>query len=168
MARRLPRTRSEMLAISGVGQVKYERYGEAFLAVTRAAAPPPPAGAPAPPPRTETPLRLRDGRVVNSSLRRTWELFRAGLTVEQIAGQRGLAPSTIVQHISELVAAGEIEDIAQWVDDLTLARIRKAANGAMIGPLAPLREALGDAVSYEQLHLARAYLNRERDLALRA
>jgi ATP-dependent DNA helicase RecQ len=167
MARRRPRTRTEMLAISGVGKVKYERYGEAFLAVTRAAAPAPPAGPPARPPRAEAPLRLRDGRIVNSSLRRTWELFRAGLEIDQIAAQRGLAPSTIVQHVSELVAAGEIEDIARWVDDLTLARIRKATDGAAIGPLAPLREALGDAVSYEQLHLARAYLNRERALAVR-
>jgi len=35
MAARKPRTRAEMLNVNGVGQVKYERYGEAFLAVTR-------------------------------------------------------------------------------------------------------------------------------------
>lgn len=33
MAARLPQTQDEMLAVNGVGDVKYERYGEAFLAL---------------------------------------------------------------------------------------------------------------------------------------
>lgn len=33
MASRLPQTREEMLEVNGVGEVKYERYGEAFLAL---------------------------------------------------------------------------------------------------------------------------------------
>jgi ATP-dependent DNA helicase RecQ len=31
MASRLPRTRSQMLEVTGVGPVKFERYGDAFL-----------------------------------------------------------------------------------------------------------------------------------------
>jgi ATP-dependent DNA helicase RecQ len=38
MARRRPLTRAEMLAVSGVGPVKLERYGDPFLALLRAAA----------------------------------------------------------------------------------------------------------------------------------
>ena len=38
MCRRQPRTETEFLEVSGVGQVKLERYGEAFLAVLKAAA----------------------------------------------------------------------------------------------------------------------------------
>ena len=37
MAERRPRTRGEMLALSGVGPVKYDRYGEAFLRALREA-----------------------------------------------------------------------------------------------------------------------------------
>jgi ATP-dependent DNA helicase RecQ len=37
MAARVPRSRAEMLALSGVGRVKLDRYGEAFLAVLRGA-----------------------------------------------------------------------------------------------------------------------------------
>ncbi|MBN9494889.1 ATP-dependent DNA helicase RecQ, partial [bacterium] len=39
MARRLPRNRTEMFRVTGVGQVKFERYGEAFLGITRKYAP---------------------------------------------------------------------------------------------------------------------------------
>jgi ATP-dependent DNA helicase RecQ len=35
MAKHAPRTRAELLGISGVGPVKLERYGEAFLEVLR-------------------------------------------------------------------------------------------------------------------------------------
>lgn len=35
MAARVPRSAAEMLALSGVGMVKLERYGEAFLALLR-------------------------------------------------------------------------------------------------------------------------------------
>ncbi len=37
MAQHVPRSRTEMLALSGVGPVKLERYGEAFLEALREA-----------------------------------------------------------------------------------------------------------------------------------
>jgi ATP-dependent DNA helicase RecQ len=161
MARRMPRTRVEMLAVSGVGQVKYERYGEAFLAVTKAAAPAPaPSGeAVATPRRADLPLRSRTGKTLSASLRQTWELYRGGLDIPAIASQRGLATSTITQHIVDLLLAREIDDVSRWVDDTTLEQIRQAAPEGLIGPLAPLKEALGESVSYDQLHLARAWIN---------
>jgi hypothetical protein len=63
--------------------------------------------------------------------------------------------------MAELVLRGEVREIDPWVDEVTLARIRRAADGQPIGPLGPIREKLGEDVSYEQLHLARAYLNRK-------
>jgi ATP-dependent DNA helicase RecQ len=96
-------------------------------------------------------------------VRRTYELWREGRSIAEIGEQRGLSASTITAHLADLVAAGEIADVGEWVDDVTLGRIRRAANGGPIGPLAPLKEALGEGISYEQLHLARAFLNRERE-----
>jgi ATP-dependent DNA helicase RecQ len=163
MAARHPRTRAELLNVNGVGRVKLERYGEAFLAVLRAAParePPPATAAPADP-APAVPFRDRNGRAFPHTVRRTWELHREGLGLAEIAARRGLSPGTIAQHLGELVARGEIEDISPWVDDLTLARIRKAAGGEALGALTPLKEALGEAVTYEQLQLARAWFNRE-------
>ncbi len=159
MAARRPRTRAEMLNVSGVGQVKFERYGEAFLAVTRAAAGALPAGEPQSAP--QAPLRDREGRALPETVRRTWELLRAGLDIPEIAAQRGVNASTIATHVARLVECGEIEDVSRWVDALTLAKVRTAAGGGPVGALGPLREALGDSVSYEQLHIARACINRE-------
>ena len=46
MAAQAPRTRAEMLNVNGVGQVKFAKYGEPFLAITRTGrASQPPRGA---------------------------------------------------------------------------------------------------------------------------
>jgi uncharacterized protein YpbB len=104
--------------------------------------------------------RGEKGGYLSESLRRTLEYHHAGLDIPAIAAKRGFSAATITSHLAELVQRGEVSEIGQWVDDVTLARIRRAAEGHPIGPLGPLREKLGDDVSYEQLHLARAYLNR--------
>lgn len=158
MAARLPRTRAELFAIPGVGRAKGERFGARFLEVTAAAA------ARAAPPRVAGSLGRRKegpGGGLPPTVRRTWELLRQGLEIAAIARQRGLSPGTVVDHLVELVEAGYLADISPWVDPVTLARIRKAANGAPVGRLGPLKEALGEAVTFEQLRLARAWLNRE-------
>ncbi len=168
MARIKPRTQTEMLAVQGVGAKKWERYGAAFLAVTKAAAGES-GGALGPQsaggvnyPRVPVSRRGEKGGYLSESLRRTLEYHHAGLDIAQIAAKRGFTPSTIASHLAELVLRGEVSDISQWVDEVTLARIRRAADGQPIGALGSLREKVGEDVSYEQLHLARALLNRNR------
>ena len=168
MARRKPRNRTEMLTVNGVGYAKWDRYGEAFLAVTRAAAGPvatSQASSSAGMIRSATiapGARPRVTPAVGDTTRRTYDLWREGLDIAAIAEKRGYAPATITSHIAELVGAGEIDTISEWVDDITLARIRRAVGDGPVGPLGPVRERVGDDVTYEQLHIARAYLDRKR------
>jgi ATP-dependent DNA helicase RecQ len=126
--------------------------------VPKAATPVTQAASRAAPAPGDVPFRARNGKVLSPSLRRTFELYREGLDIPEIAGQRGLSTATITTHLADLILAGGVDDISRWVDDVTLARIRRAAGPGPIGALAPLREALGEGISYEQLHLARAYL----------
>ncbi len=149
MAAQKPRNRVEMLAVSGVGQVKWERYGMQFLSIVREAAgaePPPTVAAPA--------------NTAGSTLDQTLALVRAGMSIADIGKQRSLATSTIAGHIETLVTRGAIDDITPWVDTTTLRRIQQAAGEGRITALGPLREALGEDVGFEQLRIARAWLNR--------
>lgn len=156
MSQRLPRNRMEMLRVAGVGQVKFERYGEAFLAVTSKHAPAVRTTAV----RQPSPDEARAG--VTSHLRETLDLFNNGLSVGEIARARGYVPSTIASHLASLVAAGEITDILRLVEPGLVERVRKVvAEGTPLTALGPLREALGGDVPYEQLHIVRAWLLRE-------
>jgi ATP-dependent DNA helicase RecQ len=157
MARRRPRNRAEMLTVPGIGRVKFERYGEAFLAATRAAAeaarPVPAAGRVLPP--------SRDAATFAPTVRETLSLYADGLRdIAEMARARALAPATIVSHLAELVAAGAIPTLEGLVDPATVERVSEAAGGRPIGSLKPLMEQLGDGISYDTLHLVRAYLSR--------
>ena len=151
MAARLPRNRTEMFRVAGVGQVKFERYGEAFLAITAKYAPATPA----------THARPLDTGVT-SHLRETLDLYNKGLSISEIGRARGYVPSTIASHLASLVAAGEITDISRLVEPGLLERVRSVvASGTPLKALGPVREALGGDVPYEQLHIARAWLLRD-------
>ena len=166
MVEQRPSTEAGLLQVRGVGRVKAERYGPAFLAVIAsngngAEAPPPPEPAPAPDaPRSL--VKPRAGANLPPTAQRTLELHNEGLTIDEIAARRGFRSQTIAQHLARFVEQGDVEDVRPWVSDADLARIRRATAGRPIAALRPLREALDGDLSYDQLTLARAYLNRER------
>ncbi|MGE3073184.1 MAG: RecQ family ATP-dependent DNA helicase [Dehalococcoidia bacterium] len=157
MAQKRPRNRVEMLAVSGVGQVKFERYGEAFLSVIKAAS--------APVPERKT-LYSRDthagnGTKLTPSLRETLSLYQDGIRdVRTMARARALAPSTIANHLAQLILNETITDLDGLVDFEKVELVREATEGQRIGSIGPLKELLGDRITYEELHLVRAYLSR--------
>ena len=163
MVEQRPATEAGLLQVRGVGRVKAERYGPAFLAViTSNGAEPPPA--PETVPATDSPRSLvkpRAGANLPPTAQRTLELHREGLSIDEIAARRGFKAQTIAQHLARFVEQGQLEDVRPWVSDGDLVRIRRIAAGRPIAALRPLREALGGDLSYDQLTLARAYLNRE-------
>ena len=163
MVEQRPTTEAGLLQVRGVGRVKAERYGPAFLAVitSNGAEPPAPPEAPPAPEPTRSLVKPRAGANLPPTAQRTLELHHEGLTIDEIAARRGFKAQTIAQHLARFVEQGQIEDVRPWVTDADLARIRRLAAGRPLAALRPLREALGGDLSYDQLTLARAYLNRE-------
>jgi ATP-dependent DNA helicase RecQ len=113
-----PRNRAEMARISGVGQVKLERFAEGFLAVLRAheqqhgrpdGLPRLPRDGSAPAARTSQ-SQARDG--LGDSERLTLTLLEQGLSAARIAEQRGLKLTTIYGHLAACIQMGllKVED----------------------------------------------------------
>jgi ATP-dependent DNA helicase RecQ len=157
MASKRPRNRMEMLSVSGVGQVKFERYGEALLSVLRGVIAPPPERKKLYARETRSP----DGSKLTPSLRETLSLYQDGIRdVRTMARARALSPSTIANHLAQLILNGAIPDLDGLVAPETVELVRKAMGGRKIEGLGPLKEQLGDQVSYEELHMIRAWLAR--------
>lgn len=88
----------------------------------------------------------------------TLQLFNNGLSIEQIAGQRNLAQSTIWSHFEKLVMLGTKLDIDRLVppkkQHVILETLKKVDSPSLI----PIKEALGDEYSYGEIRVVRAVL----------
>ena len=169
MAAIYPQDEAEFASIHGVGNLKVREYGPRFIKLIREYVEA----------NNITTYRagvgMRMGRSANRSPRSnvlgpthrvTKQLLEGGRSLDEIAAERGLAQTTIVGHIERLVNSGEIVDLgclAPTGDRLR--KIETAFEENDNGLLGPVKERLGDAFDYEELRLARLYLNQLKGLS---
>ena len=158
MAHYLPQSRESLLRISGVGARKLEDLGDAFLSVIVEHA------------RSNNlkekavPVRRRKGssrvREAGSTYDQTKQLLQQGMTVEEVAQQRGLAKSTIAVHIERLIQVGEQLDLSSYLPQQERFEAIKAAlvetGGTLLSPVVAI---LGDDYSYGEIRLVRLYID---------
>lgn len=111
MLEKRPYTKADLLAVSGVGENKMKLYGDAFIAEIR----------------RFMLEKLEEGeRFMGSSPLQTWELYRQGKSIEDIAEARGYATMTIMGHLASMYERGEDLDILEWVSPEVLDIIQGA------------------------------------------
>jgi ATP-dependent DNA helicase RecQ len=160
MATYLPQMDWEMRKVSGVGDLKFEKYGSAFIETIRE-------------------YCLRNGLVSRMDLKRsngsrrqqtkrdasgkdtfriTLEMYRDGKSIREIADERGLQPSTVERHLARFVASGEVR-----LDEMVpLAKIETIRNAVLKfkdqNALSPIKEFLGDDYTYGEIRAVIAAL----------
>jgi ATP-dependent DNA helicase RecQ len=148
MASNLPGTHQEFLDITGVGENKLKKYGDVFLAEIADHI----TGKPVQSPKLP---RAVQGKL-SATQQETLDLYRQGLTIQQIANTRNLSASTIITHIENLILTGEIDSIDEWVDAQKQQAIIKAISDVGTEYLSPIKEKLGDDCMYNEIKLVRA------------
>jgi ATP-dependent DNA helicase RecQ len=148
-----PQTDEQLLMVGGIGQYKLTRYGKylldivvpyckkndlKFRAVTR-----------------RKNKENRKGKIGSGLDTRaeTFRLIDLGKSVDEVAAERGFAVSTIEGHLADLVMSGKIRDISKWVDDGRKQRVLRALREVGGSGLTPVKELVGDDVSYGQIRL---------------
>ncbi|MBK1641807.1 DNA helicase RecQ [Chromatium okenii] len=157
-----PRDLTELSQISGVGLVKLERFGAAFLEVLTAHAAQ--HGRPATlPPLPERALRSSPpSDELTETEQKTLVLCRQGLPPAAIAAQRGFQLSTIYAHLERCIAVGKLELAA--VVTLETAALREIEQAfAQVPPetiwaLKPVFEQFKGRYEYGVLRCVRAAL----------
>ena len=86
----------------------------------------------------------------------TYELYRSGKSVEEIASDRQLTKGTIEGHLSAYVEAGEI-DVADFVDAAKLENIITVVETIDSDSLGAIKAKLGDEYEYGEIRMAIAY-----------
>ena len=159
MAARLPATEAQLRLVPGIGERKIRDYGEPVLAEIAAYVAETGAEAEALELPEARPKRTKGG--LGGSARETAALFEAGESVAQIAQARRLSPRTIEQHLAEAIEAGIAVDVDRLVSLERRVRIEAVMNDLGYDLLSPVREMLGEAYSYGELHAVRAMLRRK-------
>ncbi len=161
MARLRPEDQTHFAAIPGVGGRKLQAYFATFSAVIREYCIE--RGltmnleAPASQKKAET---ASSSRSSTPSSHVTLELYHQGLSIDEIALQRNLKSTTILEHLIELIEANEAVDINSFVVSERCRVIEEAFQQCGDGFLKPVKELLGDDYSYDEIKLVRAHLRR--------
>jgi ATP-dependent DNA helicase RecQ len=92
----------------------------------------------------------------------TYQLYRQGLGVNEIAEKRDLKPVTIEAHLAALIEEGRDVNIAGLVDDEDRALIEAAAAKCGLEGLRPIKDELPEWIGYPAIRFVVADLKRRR------
>ncbi|MBI3485459.1 helix-turn-helix domain-containing protein [Candidatus Daviesbacteria bacterium] len=96
------------------------------------------------------------------SAAKTFELFKQGKTVEEIAQERKLAQTTVLNHLAYSFEKGEQIDINQFVSKEKQQTIAQSFQKLGLEFLAPVKQSLDPSFSWEDLKWVRAKLIRDQ------
>ncbi|MEQ1746020.1 MAG: RecQ family ATP-dependent DNA helicase, partial [Saprospiraceae bacterium] len=148
MAQKRPVTDADLLYVSGVGERKLQLYGDAFMDEIRRFV------------REKTDEGLN---VPGSTYLLTWDLYKQGRTVEEIARQRELSPITVVSHLATMYERGELVDINKWATPEALDLVQGALHlFATPYQLKEIYEHFEQRFSYEAIRFAIADAKRRK------
>lgn len=149
----LPQNNAEMRKISGIGDLKLEKYGADFLNAIKSYcdANNLESRINLKSPKRESKKRTKRDAEGKDTYHVSLEMFQSGLSVAQIAKAREMAQSTIETHLVRFIPSGEVE-LKDLVSKHKIELIRNAlvkfSDG---GALSPVKEFLGEDYSYGEI-----------------
>lgn len=140
-----PTDENEFLEISGVGQRKLNVYGTQFIDVVNSFL-----------------KEKKENSKKTDTYLITYELYKSGLSIDEIAGQRNLKPITVFSHLARLYTEGKSIDLKQFVSSDDVEKVRIAKEKLNNPPaLKPYYEFLNETMDYHKIRLALTILEKE-------
>ncbi len=152
MARRRPLERESFMAVQGVGQHKYENFGEEFIEVIRAhtEATPRDKRVPAPRPATQkTGPRLSKEEVYA----RASKLFDEGSSLLEVCEQLERKPATMREYLLRYIREHHLREPERWVEAAQTQRVAEAVRAVGDERMRPIFEHLNGEVTYDAIEI---------------
>ena len=141
-----PMSDIELLAIDGVGKAKLEKYGDAFIKVIQDFQ------------KAKGTKKKKEA----TTYKETLELYKNGLTVEEIAQKRKLGLSTIMSHLAKLYVDGAEIDLDSFISKEEVSQIADAQiKLESPNTLKPYFDYFEEKIDYGKIRLALAILEKE-------
>jgi ATP-dependent DNA helicase RecQ len=158
MAAYFPQTKEGLLNMSGMGRVKYERYGEDFLVIIRNYAHDHKLDE-----KYKTPMRdkVKEKADVSGRSMAVGEAYNAGETIEALMVRYGVSADTILNHLAKFLTAGN--RLRSAGDLLSLSKstpdqqqeVFRAFEELGASMLKPIHEKLNGRINYDELKILR-------------
>ncbi len=161
MSRYLPQRLEELALVSGFGKVKLESYGNQFLNVIKQY-----CGihklSSLIHEKNSRRQRKEKNEAQTDTKSETYKLYKEGKSVNKIAEIRNFTRQTIEGHLAHYVQKGEIT-IDELVSREKLVLIEPAIKDFKGGSITPVKQQLGDDVSFGEIRLVMAWMDFQKD-----
>lgn len=157
----MPTSKGSFLDVKGIGEKKYESYGQHFMDIILA---------------FKSDNNIDDSKVsqrhdelyeevtyVENSKNRyeqTLEVYKENLSLEEIASKRGLTVGTIINHLGKLHEQGEAIDFDQYIDHDKKMIIESLIAEHGTGSIKVLKDQAPDTISYLDINVVLAQKNK--------
>jgi tRNA uridine 5-carbamoylmethylation protein Kti12 len=150
----VPQSLPALKKIKGMGSKKSEKYGEELLDIIITFC----TKEKIEPPEMISAEKKKEKKLKEETKKISFGLFREGKTIEQIADERALSINTIEGHLAFYVKTGEIP-IGKFVSPEITDLITGQFEGSIDLKMGPVKEALGDKVSWSDIRFVISHLN---------
>jgi ATP-dependent DNA helicase RecQ len=156
MAHIRPQTKVDLSKISGVGSKKLADYGDNFLSAIRNFC-------------QENNLTTKKVEIKpipvdnspSSTELTTLKLHQQGMSIDEIAQERNIRPTTVIRHLSDLIEKNETIDINLLVPVNKQEVIWKVLDILGDVALTPIKEYLGDDYSFDEIRIVKGVWRRK-------
>jgi len=151
MCRKIPGDRSQMLKVSGVGDMKLKKYGNVFIDAIKEYAEEnnitQDKSA-----YEEIAVKENKNKDKKADTKMTsYELYKEGLSINEIAEKRGFTARTVEQHLLDCVEDGLEVEAGIFVNEAWKKQIIEVIKKCGADKLRPIKESLPDEISYSAI-----------------
>ena len=138
----LPRSEKELLKISGMGKIRVKKYGEEILALIEEYC------------KENGINSLNEQKKEDKKTTKqiSFELFKAGYSIKEIAKERSLTTGTVESHLASYIPSGEI-DILELISLKRYKKMIKAIEETSFKNLTELKEKVDKSFSFMELRM---------------
>ena len=153
IANQLPTTSKQLLSINGIGKVKIQQYGVAWIEMVEEYLEE--KGIEKTIDIEEAPIIIKPAKRGNHE--RSYELYKAGKSIPEIATKLGFVTTTIENHLCRYVLSGEL-NVNQFVDEKILEDILGYFNENPAANLGEAKQHLNHSISYTEIRFVQKHL----------
>ena len=157
MCRYFPVTPKQLRAINGMGKIRVAKYGDEIIDAIKNYVAKNDIE-----PREIEQKQKKGNQKKGSSQRASFDLYKSGLTIPEIAAKRGFVNTTIEGHLSDFIETGEI-DITDLIPKKRVEKLKKIIQKTKFESLGELKTKVGDAFSYVEIRMVLKALEFEKN-----